>query len=76
MNHEKILEHYFASPVGFNISLFGNGLIHQTYLLSENGSPSYILQEINTAVFKQPQAIENNLERLASYLKEKEIASC
>ncbi|MEY4628542.1 MAG: hypothetical protein RLZZ595_868, partial [Bacteroidota bacterium] len=73
MNHEKILEHYFASPVGFDISLFGNGLIHQTYLLSENGSPAYMLQEINTAVFKQPKAIENNLERLASFLKEKEI---
>ena len=73
MNHEKILEHYFASYVGFDISLFGNGLIHQTYLLSENGSPAYILQEINTAVFKQPKAIENNLERLASFLKEKEI---
>ena len=72
MNHDKILEYYFASPVGFDISLFGNGLIHQTFLLSEKGIPAYILQEINTSVFKKPKAIENNLERLASFLNEKE----
>ena len=73
MNHEKILQHYFESPAGFDISLFGNGLIHQTFLLSEKGIPAYILQEINTSVFKKPKAIENNLEILASFLEEKEI---
>lgn len=73
MNHEKILQHYFESPAGFDISLFGNGLIHLTFLLSEKGIPAYILQEINTSVFKKPKAIENNLEILASFLEEKEI---
>jgi Ser/Thr protein kinase RdoA (MazF antagonist) len=75
MDHKLILSHYFTEQDQFDIGLFGNGLIHKTFLISENESPAFILQEINTTVFKQPKAIENNLERLASFLNEKEIPS-
>lgn len=75
MDHKLILSHYFKEHDQFDIGLFGNGLIHKTFLISENGSPAFILQEINTTVFKQPKAIENNLEILASFLNKKEIPS-
>jgi Ser/Thr protein kinase RdoA (MazF antagonist) len=73
MDHKLILGHYFSQDVQFGIELFGNGLIHKTYLLSKNNLPYYILQQVNTAVFKQPDAIANNLERLEFFLREKDI---
>ena len=64
MDHKLILGHYFSEDAQLDIELFGNGLIHKTYLLSKNNLPHYILQQVNTAVFKQPDAISNNLEKL------------
>ena len=73
MDHKLILGYYFSEDAQLDIELFGNGLIHKTYLLSKNNLPHYILQQVNTAVFKQPDAISNNLEKLEFFLREKNI---
>lgn len=47
---------------------FGSGLIHKTWkILDHDGE--YILQKINHNVFKNPGQIADNIERIASWLK-------
>lgn len=65
-NH--ILSQYFPDPESHHIALFGNGLIHKTYTVSKGSSPEYILQEVNTSVFKTPLNIASNLEALSDFL--------
>lgn len=66
----QILSQYFSDPASHTIALFGNGLIHKTYTVSKGSSPEYILQEVNTSVFKTPLDIASNLEALSDFLKE------
>jgi len=54
---------------------FGNGNINSTILVEteipEDGTHrKYILQSINTEIFKNPQALMNNIVQVTSYLKE------
>jgi len=65
-NH--ILYQYFSEAEAYDIALFGNGLIHKTYLVSTSSSPEYILQEVNTTVFKTPLDIASNLQALSKFL--------
>jgi Ser/Thr protein kinase RdoA (MazF antagonist) len=67
-NH--ILSQYFSDADDYRIALFGNGLIHKTYTVSSSSFPSYILQEVNTAVFKTPLDIASNLDALSRFLQE------
>lgn len=69
INHQEILSRYFQDDPLLDIHVFGNGLIHKTYVLKQNDQPKYILQQVNTTVFKSPDAIENNLLELQSFLK-------
>lgn len=50
------------------IEEYGNGHINNTYLTK---TPSYILQRINTNVFKDPYAVMENIENVTSFLREK-----
>ncbi len=55
---------------------FGNGHINNTYLVktrTESAENKYILQGINTYVFKNPQAIMENIEKVTNYLREKSL---
>jgi Ser/Thr protein kinase RdoA (MazF antagonist) len=63
---EKILSAYGCSPNAVVIP-FGNGLINNTWKL-EDGDRAYILQKINTAVFKHPEFISENIQSIAGYL--------
>jgi len=51
------------------ITQIGSGLINRTYLLSPlSEDQKYILQNINTSVFRKPEDIANNLKAIADYL--------
>lgn len=54
---------------------FGNGHINNTYLLTfqqaDGTSRRYILQQINTSVFQEPEHLMENILSVCSYLKEK-----
>ena len=57
---------------GFDASLvevkpLGEGLINHTYMV-QSGNDAYVLQKINTAVFKNPVAIAHNIQLIAGYL--------
>ncbi|MEY2811032.1 MAG: hypothetical protein RI991_27, partial [Bacteroidota bacterium] len=73
INQQEILRNYFNEDPALDIQLFGNGLIHKTYILSKENIPSFILQQVNTNVFKWPDAIENNLQLLKAYLDESNV---
>ena len=57
---------------GFDTSLvevkpLGEGLINHTYMV-QSGNEVYVLQNINTAVFKNPGAIAHNINWVSDYL--------
>lgn len=56
---------------------YGNGHINDTYLLdftSGDNVQRYILQRINTNIFKKPQEVMENIDAVTSYLSEQIIA--
>lgn len=52
---------------------FGRGHIHDTWKVEtrEKESPDYLLQRINTTVFKNVQVLQNNLFHIYNHLKDK-----
>jgi Ser/Thr protein kinase RdoA (MazF antagonist) len=65
----QILEKFGINTLNYQIEEYGSGLINSTWKIS--GEKNYILQRINTDVFKQPEAIAENLSKLQSYLNTK-----
>ena len=56
----KIIVEQFLGSVGIlSITPIENGLINHTYLV-ETESGKFILQQVNTLIFKNPTAIQNN----------------
>ena len=62
---QEIISHFMCDV---KLSRYGNGHINDTYLTEEN---DYILQRINTNVFKKPEEVMENIEKVTSYLREK-----
>lgn len=50
---------------------YGNGLINETYCVICDSGARYILQRVNTAVFKDPLSLMNNIHMVTSYLQER-----
>ena len=52
-----------------SVERYGKGLIHDTYLVELDGrADSFILQRINTQVFKQPELIMHNLRLVCEHV--------
>ena len=67
----NILTHYGLNPANYSVQPFGSGLINHTWKINTSeGQPRYILQKINTAVFKHPSAIAFNIDSLGRYLQQ------
>ena len=64
VNLEKVVE-IFSVKAG--IVPYGNGHINDTYL--REGNPGYILQRINTNVFKDPNSVMENIVNVTEYLR-------
>lgn len=62
-----ILINFGLNASDYQLQPFGSGLINHTYKVS-GVNQSYILQKINTSVFKDPDAIDNNLALIKEYL--------
>ena len=52
---------------------YGNGHINDTFLVnaknSDGSDKRYILQAINTGIFKKPAEVMHNIEKVTSFLK-------
>lgn len=66
---DRILSHF---SIDSNISEYGDGHINDTYL---TGANNYILQRINTSIFKEPDLLMKNIENVTAFLKKKIIAA-
>jgi Ser/Thr protein kinase RdoA (MazF antagonist) len=64
---DDILINFGLNVSEYTIRAFGSGLINHTYKVS-GANNSYILQQINVAVFKQPDYIDGNLALIKEYL--------
>jgi Ser/Thr protein kinase RdoA (MazF antagonist) len=65
----QILDSFGLDPASHRVGVFGAGLINHTYKIEGNHS-AYILQKINTSVFKRPVDIADNLSLINHYLKQ------
>jgi hypothetical protein len=51
---------------------FGNGNINSTYLITTHSGRKYILQKINSAVFRSPEDVMHNVISVSDFLKIKQ----
>lgn len=70
MVNKEILDAFGIVASGPEIKKFGSGHINNTFLLEGGDGKKYILQRINTYVFKEPEVIARNLRLAANYLAE------
>ncbi|WP_316821787.1 aminoglycoside phosphotransferase family protein [Pedobacter gandavensis] len=68
---ENILPLYGLNSDNTTVNLFGDGLINHTWKVTAN-EQSYILQKVNTDVFKEPSNIDKNLNLLKDFLNKKD----
>lgn len=66
----RILDAYGMSAARCDVQPFGSGHINKTFLVSssEPGEGAYVLQRINTNVFRRPEVIARNLRMVGDYL--------
>ncbi|MBC8985141.1 aminoglycoside phosphotransferase family protein [Pedobacter sp. N36a] len=68
---ENILPLYGLNSDNTTVNLFGDGLINHTWKVTAP-KQSYILQKVNTDVFKEPSNIDKNLCLLKDFLNKKD----
>lgn len=69
MNREINLNEILGKfAVEANALPYGNGHINDTYRV---GASHYVLQRINTAIFKDPEQVMENIERVTAFLRKK-----
>jgi len=67
----RIASHFDLSATPVSAEPYGEGLINSTYeVITEDGS-RYIMQKINTYVFKDPYAVMENIQGVTAFLAEK-----
>jgi Ser/Thr protein kinase RdoA (MazF antagonist) len=64
---DAVLVAFGFDPTKTEVNPLGEGLINHTYKLC-SGNDEYVLQQINTSVFKNPVAIAHNIKRVSDYL--------
>lgn len=65
----KILGYFLQDGKDYRFQSLGHGLINDTYHVSGNGQDEYILQRLNTSVFRNTTALMGNMEHALSLLK-------
>lgn len=70
---QEIFNSFQAEGTFSNAGLFGSGHIHDTFRVetAEKTKDDYILQRLNTKVFKNIPELQNNIERVTRHLHKK-----
>ena len=68
--HYNILSLYGLDINKCILQPFGSGLINKTWIILSD-EKKYILQKINTSIFKSPHSIAKNIHEINSFLKQK-----
>jgi Ser/Thr protein kinase RdoA (MazF antagonist) len=69
MEVSDALQHFGIAKDSCTLTALGNGLINDTYKV-EVTNVTYCFQRVNHAVFKDPFAIDHNIQQIATYLAE------
>jgi Ser/Thr protein kinase RdoA (MazF antagonist) len=64
----NILISFGLDPNSYHIQPFGSGLINNTFKVAGNGE-AFVLQQVNSNVFKSPDDIAKNIDLLKHYLR-------
>ena len=70
MNCQDVLKEFAVED---SVARYGNGHINETYLVQSQHR--YILQRINTSIFKKPEDVMENISAVTAHLKEKIVAA-
>ena len=66
-----IANHFQLDSGAVSAESHGDGHINDTFLLKTENGGNYILQRINTSVFKNAEALMNNVIQVTDFLKKK-----
>ena len=69
----EILNQFDLESKSYQYGIYGNGHINVTYLVEHR--PRFILQKINTQVFKNPEGVMSNIVAVTSHLRKKIAAA-
>ena len=64
----QVLTRFRLSGNAVSAERYGHGHINETYLVATDYGKCYILQKVNTTIFKNIDALMGNLEAVTSYL--------
>ena len=70
--YKGIIENFDLQGTFYSVNPYGNGHINDTFLaitMDENQSKKYILQKVNSNVFKRPEQVLANIEKVTAFLK-------
>ncbi len=66
-----IASHFRLEGRAVSAENYGGGHINDTFLLKTDAGENYILQRINTSVFKDAEALMDNVIKVTDFIKEK-----
>lgn len=72
---KKAVAQFFESGKIVSMENYGSGHINSTFLLKEADGKRYILQKINTDIFKNPDELMDNIKNVTEYLRKTIIAN-
>ena len=75
MNIQAILNQFNCEGELLSFKEFGSGHINRTFLASYSSGKRYVLQQVNTTVFKNANALMRNVFAVTDYLREKIAAA-
>lgn len=68
-NLTHIAEQFSAGGNVVKVREFGNGNINDTYIVTQDTQEKFVLQRINTQVFKHPQLIMQNMRAFTEHVR-------
>ena len=69
---QQILSNYDLGGPIISCEEFGNGHINWTYRIETAAGDQFVLQRINTYVFRDPVGLQRNIELLTDFMRQKE----
>ena len=70
-NVEQVIAQYSSIGEVVSYARYGSGHINDTFLLDSKNGISYILQRVNTDIFKNPDGIISNIKLVGEHIVEK-----
>ena len=72
MNNPQFIASQFAIEGNIlDVKPLGNGLINDTFRVYTDGADDYVLQRINTAIFKDVELLQHNIECATTHIRKK-----